>query len=77
MSSRAEFSENLFYNNLFNEDDEKSRIFDDIENDLLTKLTVTKYIYIYNIIIEIIKFFKEQKIIYRRKRIRKYNENSF
>jgi len=75
MSSRAEFSENLFYNNLFNEDDEKSRIFDDIENDLLTKLTVTKYIY--NIIIEIIKFFKEQKIIYRRKRIRKYNENSF
>lgn len=46
MSSRAEFSENLFYNNLFNEDDEKSRIFDDIENDLLTKLTVTKYIYI-------------------------------
>lgn len=77
MSSRAEFSDNLFYNNLFNEDDEKSRIFDDIENDLLTKLTVTKYIYIYNIIIEIIKFFKEQKIIYRRKRIRKYNENSF
>ena len=46
MSSRAEFSDNLFYNNLFNEDDEKSRIFDDTENDLLTKLTVTKYIYI-------------------------------
>ena len=47
MSSNME--ENLFYNNLFKEDDKKSRIFDYTENDLLSKLTVNK-IYLYNII---------------------------
>ena len=31
----------IFYDNFFNEKDEKSRIFEDIENDLKEKLTVS------------------------------------
>ena len=33
----------IFYDNFFNEKDEKSRIFEDIENDLKEKLTVSIY----------------------------------
>ena len=36
--------EKLFNKNYFDENDEKSRIFDDIENDLLIKLKVSSYI---------------------------------
>ena len=45
MSTNIESSQHLLNNNLFNEDDEKSRIYDDVENDLLTKLTVINNIY--------------------------------
>lgn len=47
----------LFYNNYFNEDDQKSRLFEDTKNDLIAKLTVSimyKF-YIYNIIFKNLK----------------------
>ena len=40
MSTNNEQFNHLSYKYLFKEDDEKSRIFDDIEEDLLSKLTV-------------------------------------
>lgn len=36
----------LFNKNYFDENDEKSRIFDDIEDDLLIKLKVSYHIYL-------------------------------
>ena len=47
----------LFYNNYFNEDDQKSRLFEDTKNDLIAKLTVSimyKF-YIYIIIFKNLK----------------------
>ena len=38
----------LFNKNYFDENDEKSRIYDDIEEDLLIKLKVIHYIYLFN-----------------------------
>lgn len=55
MSANNEQYNNLTYKYYFKEDDDKSRLFDDTEEDLLSKLTVI--ISIYNIHIEIIRFF--------------------
>lgn len=54
----------IFYENFFDEKDEKSRIFEDIENDLVEKLTVSKnYYFLFLIsiciILAIIKFSKK------------------
>jgi hypothetical protein len=40
MSANNEQFNNLTYKFYFKEDDDKSRLFDDTEEDLLTKLTV-------------------------------------
>ena len=61
-SSSLNFSYNIneerfFYDNYFDENDEKSRIFEDVEKDLTEKLEVriNKLILLLNIMIGIIK----------------------
>ena len=56
-TSNEQFNQ-LSYKFYFKEDDEKSRLFDDNEEDLLSKLTVIN-INIYNTYIEIIRLFKK------------------
>ena len=45
MNSSTEQFNNLTYKFYFKEDDEKSRLFDDTEEDLLTKLIVIIFLY--------------------------------
>ena len=50
MSSSISFSVNIndekfFYNNFFDENDEKSRLFEDVEKDLIEKLEVSNILY--------------------------------
>ena len=40
LSFSINYDDKLYYQNLFNENDEKSRLFDDVENDIIAKLTV-------------------------------------
>ena len=58
MNTSYEKFNHLSYKYYFKENDEKSRLFDDLEEDLISKLEVIN-IYIIFFFLEIIRFFKK------------------